>query len=110
MENICNYVFVFEKTPDTMRAYEYARVQYSDQNVIIMPTPNQIDQSCGLAVSIRGLDLNEQICFLNSLEINAALFELTVSIDEKGTKRIVSAVKVGETGSKTLKNQHFPVD
>ena len=90
------YLFVFTKTSDTVKAYEKACALYSKQNVTIMPIPNQIDESCGLAVSIHDLDICEQVRFLAGLDTPASLFKVDVDIDKKGSKGIQAAVKVGQ--------------
>lgn len=82
------YVMTFTKTTHTVQTAQNAQALFPNANVI--PVPNQISKSCGLAIEFPTWEPVAQRHFFDNLAVPAYLYRLTMTLNASGAYRILA--------------------
>ncbi|MGI6075163.1 MAG: putative Se/S carrier-like protein [Pyramidobacter sp.] len=85
-------VLTFTKTQDTLDAFEETRKRFPDAHII--PVPNAVSESCGLAIELPEWQPEEQYAYFKTLPMKAYLYKLTLKKDARGVSKILKAEQV----------------
>jgi|Go1ome_4_1110791.scaffolds.fasta_scaffold25009_3 hypothetical protein len=86
------YVLTFTKTQDTLDAFAGAGKRFSGARII--PVPNAVSESCGLAIELPEWRPGEQYAYFKTLPMKAFLYKLTLQKDARGVNRVLKAEEV----------------
>ena len=89
------HIITFTKTGDTMAAYDKGKAVFAD-DLVLIPVPNLISKSCGLALEFTPGLAPAQKDFFAGLTVKAYLYVLTLHEEAIGNLVAVSAEEVGQ--------------